>query len=255
MLAVLLAGSVGISSVAAKPIEDRANVKVMVMPVPTASGDIVAYTVKAVNRGDNYAYYAKVTVPFDATTLKLIDVQFSGTPAWVTQLGPGSFEMRTQRLTSNGGATTATVRFTALKAGAGLNERLTYRWSDAVGGGRGISNVPLSTAAMLPFATLMHREAGNDHFFSTNIFVPGEPVVFWYHLPDGKVVPTEVKNGVIVAADSTDAKNHGADYALADAQGAIDIEFSTGHLAAGQYTMVARGDISGITAVGGCLLH
>ena len=37
--------------------------------------------------------------------------------------------------------------------------------------------------------------------------------------------------------------------------GAIDLEFSTGHLAAGQYTMVARGDISGITAVGECRLH
>jgi hypothetical protein len=64
-----------------------------------------------------------------------------------------------------------------------------------------------------------------------------------------------LKKGVIVAADSTDAKDKGSDYAFADADGAIDLEFSTGHLAAGQYTMVARGDISGITAVGECRLH
>jgi hypothetical protein len=253
-LALLLAGSLGINRAAARPIdEDRADVKVVIMPV--AGPDSLTYTIQAVNRGDNWAHYAKIAVPFDATALKLLDVQFSGVPAWVTQTGSGSFDIRTERLNSNGGATTATVRFAALKPGAGLMERLTYSWRDSSGGGHGRSNLPLMAAAAQPFATLTHREVGKDHFFSSNVFVPGEPVVFWYHLPDGSVVPTEVKKGVIIAAASTDANDKGSDYALADGEGAIDLEFSTGHLAAGQYTMVARGDISGITAVGGCRLH
>ncbi|HET9221754.1 MAG TPA: hypothetical protein VFO07_04585 [Roseiflexaceae bacterium] len=254
LLALLLAGSLGINRAAARPIdEERAAVKVVIMPV--ASPDSLTYTIRALNRGDSWAHYAKIAVPYDATALKLIDVQFSGAPAWVTQTGPGSFDIRTERLNSNGGATTATVRFAALKPGAQLMERLTYSWADSIGGSSGRSNLPLTVAEAEPYATLTHRQAGTDHFFSGKVFVPGEPVVFWYHLPDGSIVPTEVKNGVIVAADSTDAKDKGSDYALADADGAIDLEFSTGHLAAGQYTMVARGDISGITAVGECRLH
>ena len=253
-LALLLAGSLGINRAAARPIgEERANVKVVIMPV--AAADSLTYTIKAVNRGDNWAHYAKIAVPFDATALKLLDVQFSGVPAWVTQTGSGSFDIRTERLNSNGGATTAIVRFAALKPGAGLMERLTYTWQDSIGRNSGRSNLPLTVAETQPYATLTHRMTGMDHFFSGNVFVPGEPVVFWYHLPDGSVVPTEVKKGVIVAADSTDAKDKGSDYAFADADGAIDLEFSTGHLAAGQYTMVARGDISGITAVGECRLN
>jgi hypothetical protein len=252
-LALLLAGSLGINRAAARPIDDdRADVKVVIMPV--AGPESLTYTIKAVNRGDNWAHYAKIAVPFDATALKLVDVQFSGTPAWVTQLGPSSFEIRTERLNSNGGATTATVRFAALKPGAGLMDRLTYSWEDSIGGSRGRSNLPL-TAAELPYATLTHRMTGVDHFFSGKVFVPGEPVVFWYHLPDGTIVPTEVKKGVIIAADSTDAEAKGSDYAFANADGVIDLEFSTGHLATGKYVMVARGDISGITAVGECQLH
>jgi hypothetical protein len=215
----------------------------------------VTYTIKVVNRGDSAANYARITVPFDTAALKLQDVQFSGAPAWVTTTEGSSFLIRTERLNSNGGITTATVRFSALKPSAQLTERLTYSWKDVLGGGNGRSNLPLSAAAMQPYATLAHRESANQHFFSANFFVPGEPVVFWYHLPDGSIVPTEIKNGVIIDAASTDAKDQGSDYALADAEGAINLRLSTRHLAAGEYMMVARGDISGFTAVGHCLLR
>jgi hypothetical protein len=252
-LALLLAGSIGINPAAARPIdEDRADVKVIIVPATPTSAEIVPYTITVVNRGDSWAHYAKIAVPFDAAALKLVDVQFSGAPAWVTQTTANSFEFRTQRLSSAGGTTTATVRFAPLKAGAGLTERLTYTWRDSAKAESGRSNLPLSAAAAQPFATLTHREAGKEHFFSSNVFVPGEPVVFWYHLPDGRIVPTEVKKGVIVAAASTDAKDKGADHVMADAEGALDLKFSTGGLAAGQYMMVAHGDISRITAVGEC---
>ena len=255
MLALLMAGSVGVPGVAARPIdEERADVKVIVEPATPASEGTLTYTIKVVNRGDNWAHYANVAVPFDPAALELQNVQFSGAPAWVTLAGPSSFEFRTERLNSSDGMTMATASFVPLKAGAGLIERLTYTWADDIDNESGRSNLPLSAADAQPYAMLTHRQTENDHFFSSNIFVPGEPVVFWYHLPDGTVVPTEVKNGVIIAADSTNAKDQGSDYAVADADGAIDLEFSTGHLANGEYMMVARGDISGLTAVGHCQL-
>jgi hypothetical protein len=243
-LALLMAGILSVVPAAARPIDqERADVKVMIVQAAPTNADVLTYTIKAVNRGDSAASYARITVPFDAATLKLQDVQFSGTPAWLTKIEGSSFLVQTEQLHSNGGITTATVRFSVLKPSAQLTERLTYSWRDALGGGNGRSNLPLSAAAT------------NQHFFSANLFVPGEPVVFWYHLPNGSVVPTEVRNGVIIDAASTDAKDQGSNYALADAEGAINLRFSTRHLAAGEYMMVARGDISGFTAVGHCTLH
>ena len=254
-LAVLLAGVFSITPAMAKPVEpERARVSVVVMQAPLASADTLTYTIKTINRGDSAAYHAVLVVPYDASALKLEDVQFSGVPAWVVKSEAGSVQIRTERLNSNGGTTLATLRFSALKPNAQLTERVSYHVADAIGDRDGRSNLPLS-ASMQPYAVLAHREAGNQHFFSANMFLPGEPVVFWYQLPDGTVVPTEVKNGVIIAADSTDARRQGADYAFATGDGAIDLRFSTRHLTAGEYIMVARGDISGITAVGRCTIH
>ena len=255
-LALMMAGILGVVPAAARPIDqERADVKVMIVQAPPTSADVMIYTINAVNRGDSAASYAKISVPFDAAALKLQDVQFSGTPAWLTKIEGSSFLVQTEQLHSNGGMTTATVRFSVLKPSAQLTERLTYSWRDALGGGNGRSNLPLSAAATQPYGTLTHQESAKQHFFSANLFVPGEPVVFWYHLPNGSVVPTEVRNGVIIDAASTDAKNQGSNYALADAEGAINLRFSTRHLAAGEYMMVARGDISGFTAVGHCARH
>jgi hypothetical protein len=252
-----LVGSVGVGGVAARLIkEDSAKVSVTIVQAPPTSDDILTYTIKAANRGDGWAHYAKITVPFDAAALKPLDVQFSGAPAWVMTSEAGLFQIRTERLNSGGGATTATLRFVRLPGAAksaALTERLTYNWRDSAGGGNGRSNLPVD--APQPFYTLAHREVGNKHFFSTNIFLPGEPVVFWYQTPSGSTVPTEVKSDAIVDAASTNAVDQGADYVLADPNGAFDLRFSTGDLSPGEYMMVARGDISGLTAVGMCQIH
>lgn len=254
-LTVLLGGMFGIAPAMARPAEpERADVRVMVVQAPPVSEDLLTYTIKAMNRGDSVAYYAQLKVSYDATALKLMDVQFSGAPAWVIKSETGAFQIQTQRLNSSGGATIATARFTPLKENAQLTERVTYKWADAFGSKSSRSNLPLS-AELQPYATLTHQQTSDQHFFSANLFLPGEPVVFWYHLPDGTVVPTEVKKGVIIDAASTDAKDKGADYAVANADGAINLRFSTHHLAAGEYTMIARGDISGFTAVGHCALR
>jgi hypothetical protein len=256
-LVALLAGSVGVGRVAARPIdEEHAKVSVVVVQAPPTAADILTYTIKATNRGDGWAHYAKITVPFDAAALKLLDVQFSGTPAWVAASEAGSFEIRTERLNSGGGATTATLRF-ARQPGAATNaalaDRLSYAWRDNAGGGRGRSNLPAD--APQPFYPLAHREVAGKHSFSSNLFLPGEPVVFWYQTPSGSTVATEVKRDLIIDAASTNADDQGSNYVLADADGAFDLRFSTGDLSPGEYMMVARGDISGLTAVGMCQLH
>jgi hypothetical protein len=256
VVAALLIGSIGVGGVAARPIdEDSAKISVTIVQAPPA-GDILTYTVKAINRGDGWAHYAKITVPFDAAALKLLDAQFSGAPAWIAKSEAGMFQIGTERLNSGGGATTATLRFVRLPGtanGAALTQRLTYNWRDAAGGGKGRSNLPVD--APQPFYALTHRQVENKHFFSTNIFLPGEPVVFWYQTPSGGTVPTEVKRDVIVDAASTNAADQGSDYVLADPDGALDLRFSTGDLSPGEYMMVARGNISGFTAVGMCQVH
>lgn len=257
-LAILMVGTVGINRATAKPIDgNHAKVNVIITQVPPTSQDMLTYTIKAANRGDMWAHYAKITVPFDSAAFNLLDVQFSGAPAWVTKIEATAFEIRTDRLNSNGGATIATVHFVRLPGAsknATLTERLAYTWQDDVKGGSGYSNLPVGAAAAQPFYTLTHRQTGGGHFFSSNVFVPGEPVVFWYHTPSGIIVPAEVKKGQIVDAATTGEGEQGADYALADADGALDLQFETSDLAAGQYTMVARGEISGFTAVGMCEL-
>ena len=122
-------------------------------------------------------------------------------------------------------------------------------------GGSGRSNLPLNIIAGQPYPVLTHRETAEGHFFSSNIFVPGEPVVLWYHTPSGNVVATEVHHGVIVDAASTGQDDVGADYASADADGVISLKFATRDLPAGGYVMVGRGVISGFTAVGECELQ
>jgi hypothetical protein len=258
ILALMLAGSVGINRAAARPVdENSAEVRVMIVQAPSTGEDILAYTIKTVNLGHGWAQNAKITVPFDEAVLKLLDVQFSGTPAWITKIEAGSFKIQTERLDSGGGTTTATVRFSWMPGAdrsAGLTERLTYTWRDNAEGGSGRSNLPLNTITGQPYAVLTHRDTAEGHFFSSNIFLPDEPVVFWYHTPSGDVVATEVHHGVVVDAASTGEEDVGAEAASADADGMVDVEFATEDLPAGTYIMVARGDISGFTAVGDCLL-
>jgi hypothetical protein len=234
--------------------QDKAQVSAVIARAPGDDG-LLIYTIKVANRGDGFASHATVTVPFDATMLRLADVTFAGAGGWVTSIDTGSFQFRTERLGSGGGTTIATARFSRLSsapASAMLTERLTVAWGDATGGGRARSNLPMNLTMAQPYPALTHRHVDAKHYFSSTIFVPGEQVVFWYNNPRGEAVETEVHHGVIVTATSTDRDNPGESYASADANGAIDLRFDTHGLAAGSYTMVARGEISGFTAIGPC---
>src|SRR5689334_12316555 len=100
-LALLMTGAIGINSAMAKPADgNRAKVNVIVTQTPPSSEDLLIYTIKVANSGDMWAHYAKVAVPFDSAALKLVDVQFSGAPAWVTKVEANSFEIRTERLSA-----------------------------------------------------------------------------------------------------------------------------------------------------------
>lgn len=257
-LALLMAGSLGVGTAAAKPIdEERAEVTVTVVQTAPVSPGMVSYTIRAVNRGHGYAHYAKVSVPYDATALKLMDVRFSGTPAWLVAKDASQFQFRTERLNSGGATTIATASFVRLQGATNalLIERAAYSWGDATGGGSGRSNLPFTPVAGQQYGMLKHQETDKQHLFSTNIFIPGEPVVFWFHTPSGTVEAAEVHQlNEIVKAASTGAKDPGASYAAADANGAINMRFRTTGLPSGPYIMVAHGYYSGLEAVGECVL-
>lgn len=234
--------------------QDKAQVSAVIARAAD-DGGLLTYTIKVANRGDGFASHATVTVPFDATMLRLADVTFAGAGGWVMRIDDGSFQFRTERLGSGGGTTIATARFSRLAgapASAVLTERLTIAWGDRTGGGSGRSNLPMNLMMAQPYPVLAHRHVEAKHYFSSTIFVPGEQVVLWYNTPRGEAVETEVHHGVIVTAPSTGEDNPGENYASADANGAIDLRFDTHGLAAGSYTMVARGEISGFTAIGPC---
>lgn len=228
----------------AKQASDPAHIIVYQDPDPNTVSQrngIVTYSIVVKNLGKGSAKETVVTMPFDASEAKAIDATFSRKGPWVSKLITNTLEFRTGPLASNGDTVTATVRLATLPAVANntsLSERLTYRWADGRSGGNGRSNLPILTAGgsdnNQQFYTLNVEPptgpAGSTHRFTTGIFAPDEPITFWYNAPDGTVEPL---NNLTANTD-----------------GAMNAEFSTKNLKPGTYSMVARGNWTGFTAVG-----
>ena len=200
---------------------------------------IVVYEIEVVNRGAGRAHDTMITMPFDPAEVRVLDATFSQPRAHVTQVLRNALEMRTGPLEANGGRLTATVRLLTRPGaaqGAGLGERLTYRWSDDRAGGTGRSNLPILVVAERsqhqPLYTLSISPAGQSgsYVFSSGVFSPGEPVSLWYHTPGGRDI----------AVATTQA----------DADGMVRVEFSSGGLPAGSYMMVAHGAWTTFSATG-----
>jgi hypothetical protein len=91
--------------------------------------------------------------------------------------------------------------------------------------------------------------------FAGNVFVPGEPVSFWCNMPDGEVHALMIHNEpeVVLAHRLTEnqKRNHNYVEAIrADMDGAMSIDFPAEELTAGDYSIVAYGQWSGLSAVG-----
>jgi hypothetical protein len=245
-LAAMVLGGVGSAAAAGRSDDKNADVKITVLKSADQSG-LLSYSLDLRNEGGGPAHDTHVDLPFDEAALQLVSTEFSTADAWVSAIGSNGLEINAGKIGSGGGALHATLRFAALKSGAELTAPATVHWSDEDEGGRSISNRPnLGNATQA-----LHVSAeGGDYVFSTDVFAPGEHVTIWYNTPDGAVVATEIKDGYVVDASSTDEKDNGADYTRADDKGVASVRLATKGLARGSYTLVARGNWGGLIAIG-----
>lgn len=264
MLIVLLAGVVDVRGAAAASVADeKETVRVTVVILPQAApADSLVYNIVATNRGKDWVKNAAITVPYDSTALKLAEVQFKGDQGWVKETGPNAFVLQIARLNASS-KSTATVRFAKLAGAAknaGLTERATFAWlgGDKTVGGHGSTNVPaLEPMAVYPMdVTAIAGEGRPSQKFKATYFAPGEPVTFWCNMPDGTIHSLLIGDKELVALEhkisNFDKSNHKyGEYMRADENGAIEITLPPEHLGAGTYSVVAYGQWTGLSALGG----
>lgn len=221
---------------------DSSSTLVSVSTNPNISvqpGGIFTCTILVRNIGEGDADNVTATMPFDPAKVQVVDAAFSQDTAWVSQLNGDNLVFETGRIQENGGVVTATVRLRALPgvpAGAGLGARVTIK-GNGVEVERERSNlVPLvvgTTSVNQPFYPLAvapaSAPAGSNFTFASTIFIPNEPVTFWYNTPTGASFE-------ITRVD-------------ADDEGTVNETFiSAPDLPGGTYTMVAYGNWSKLTA-------
>lgn len=223
--------------------EEPAFVTVAQYPDPNIAvrpGGIVTYTVVVTNQGAGSAEQVSLSMPYDPAVVQVLDARFSQDDAWVSAVLSDTLVLETGRVSADGGVVTATVRLAVLPQvplGTQLTGRLLVE-GDGVEDGRDRSNqttlVVGSSDHSQPFYALSASPArgpsGATYVFSSAIFVPREPVTFWYRTPAG----SDVEVGVVAA----------------DADGVVTLPLTTTDLAAGTYSMVAYGNWSSLTSVG-----
>ncbi|MBP1467655.1 VWA domain-containing protein [Candidatus Chloroploca sp. M-50] len=218
-----------------------AFVTAAVLPQPSISaarGQIVTVDVVMTNRGKGHAINAVLTLPFNPAVGQLLDAKFSRPTGWVSAVGTDNLTLQTGELRSGNDVITGTLRFLVNQGsadGAALLGRASMTWKDRSEGGRANANLPVvvssgsSVHGTYPMiANPASGPAGSTHTFTSAVFSPREPVTLWYNLPDGSV-----RSLTTVTADK---------------DGAISINLTTTGFAAGNYSMVAYGNFSTITA-------
>ncbi len=252
LAATVLGVGVGGAAAAVRDDQNSADIKISVQKSADQGGTL-SYSLDLRNDGDGPASSSRIELPFDASALQLVSTEFSKADAWVSKVDGSEIEISTGKITSGGDTLHATLRFAALKAGATLSQPAQVRWSDGNGGGNASSNWPNRNAAPGGTYALSVAAAGSDYVFSADIFAPNEQVTFWYNTPGGQVVQSEIKDGYVVAADSTndeDDEEEGASYAGTNIDGVVSVRIDTRELSAGRYSLVARGNSGGLVAVG-----
>jgi hypothetical protein len=200
-----------------------------------APGSIVNYTLDAHNWGDGAASEVAISFPFDPAVLQILDASFDSDSAWVSELGDAGLVIKTGRLAS-GASTRATLRFLVRRSAASgldFSARAGFSWWDSAGQRDARSNRPtIRTAASSTsgWYALSVAADGATRSFGSGVFVPYEPVSLWYNTPSGDAVAVG--------------------RAWADDDGAIWTSLDTAGWPAGDYSLVAYGVWSKLTAVG-----
>jgi hypothetical protein len=204
-------------------------------------GGIIADTIVATNRGHGAAGNVVMTLAFDPALVQVLDAKLSKPGAWVSRRGDDSLELQSGVLLSDGDVMTATVRLLVRDTapiGAALGPRLTYEWTDEVGGGVGASNqVRLVVgkqeqgAAVLSFEVRpLSAPSGSARLAHAAGLLPSEPLALWVNTPAG----TAIALG----------------RATSGPDGSLDLDLATAALAPGWHSVVVRGLWSDQTLVG-----
>lgn len=247
LLAITLGVGMAAGTASAAEKKVTPSVAVSVAATPSADGTL-AYDITARNYGNGQAKYTNVVIPIDSSALAVESTTLSGTPSWLATSTSSLIEFRVEKLDEDQTATLHLV-LQKLNDSASLSAPLSFTWN----GGSGVSNAPLPYA---PTYSLTTGGNGAMSVFESDIFSAGEPVTLWYNTPSGAVVPVEVvqNQNVVTPATGDDLSEDAVPYVIAS-DGSIRVQFSTVDLAAGTYTMVARGNWSGLTAVGTFQAH
>jgi hypothetical protein len=258
-LALTLASLGGVSSVAAaSSTKEPANIHVGILPsTPEDAAGLTAYTITASNDGTNGAGEVTISVPYDSAALRFVGATFSQPSAWISNNTANALEIKTGPVGGEGGSVKAILRFQALSsASAQAVQRLSFKWTDKLKGGRGISNQLPNAGPAGTYLLLSVNQNAGAMSFDSNAFASNEGVYFWYNAPDGTVIPTRVQRGKLISANLAEQKyrdnsdyERGSEHAIADDQGQVGVTISKDGLAPGTYTLVARGNSSGLTAL------
>lgn len=243
-LADLISGLVAGVLCEKEPPSESAKIYVAQRPTAnhgTTASSIVTSEIVVGNIGKGAAKDVTISVPFDPSEVRVLDAKFTSSSAWVSEVLTDSLTIRTGPIGSSS-LMTATLRMQVLDgvaAGTSLAEQLTFTWRDGVSGGKGKSNTPILAIA----GAMDHRptytmaadtpavKAGGKLTFSSNLFVPEEPVGVWYNKPDGTI-----------------GKEVGTFRASPD--GGMAVEFTTpADLPPGSYSMVFYGHWTQFTVV------
>ncbi|GAB4113473.1 MAG: hypothetical protein OHK0050_16700 [Roseiflexaceae bacterium] len=248
--ASLALASVGTTSAAEVKDEENAKVRVKVELVSPAQNGVLTYNITATNIGDGFASDATINVPLASEGLRLVNASFDESTGWVSQADADLLKLQTGRLNSGGDSIKATVQLAQAATGAEIDQALAFTWRDADKGGKGLSNDP--SAANKTY-TLNLAATATGFAISGNTFQESESVFFWLNTPDGTVIPTRIRKGEVLDVRklnlTEDGKDNGAESATANGLGIVEVTLNASKWTPGTYTLVARGDVSGRTAV------
>jgi hypothetical protein len=263
--------ALALALVAAPAVEARrkqpAEVTVAVQPeVPAGLGpSSLAVPVVVTNLGPGRAVKIVLNVRLNPVAGRLIDAQFSAPGAWVSALGESALEARVEALDPNA-TLTMTLRYQQRPgAGALITDRVAFTWEDDLRFNTGTSNAPVPPQpqpaapaqpgeGQAPVPLSVTRLAtSNSLLFTGRIFAPGEPVALWLNTPGGGVQPLVVLDNreLLLSPEQAGRERPRARIsttATAGGLGSIALTLDPAGLPAGDYTLVARGLVSNLTA-------
>lgn len=227
------------------PTGQGADVALTLVATPSirvARDGTLVYQLRLNNYGQSAASGVQITLPYNRQQVTLTNASFvTGSGDWVSAIGDATITVNFGPIAA--GAQRSAYLYQrvagALPNDAVISVRATYRWSDNRVGGSGASNwAPVlvgggndTSAYLWLTVSPASGKAGTLHRFYTDRFIPGEGVVTWLNTPSG-VKPLDLRG-------------------TADGYGRIWLDLSSAGLTPGNYSLVAYGGRSGLTAVSG----